>query len=1080
MSIAISVNGSVTLFGQNTPVPTTALSSIATADSNCVSLRASTYPSVQCINTKVLISYSTRQIIDLPAIMSFATTDKVIGPTGVQIAASFTNLFAPATVITSSTFDAGVVNADDVEYWTGSGGDGTAGINCNDFTSTSSDDIGYSGWSSAYNSLWLSYDFPLCSESLRYLCICTNPTSSPTKAPTKKPTTRSPTKDPTKNPTKNPTKAPTKNPTKNPTGRPTKNPTKEPTGPTASPTKNPTFFPTSSPNVRVDKQQVMYKIPKGTRGRIYKGSSNNYTYFVMGSDINSPFNLTLSAQSIQPVLWEDVHWLRYNQTLDVVESQYTAVCNPIANRAPGEVITTFHQYPVCPTIYSCIDGSLTTISGGVYQDLRACIVNKTIVARTDVPNLPNIPMNVTIVDINASSLTPVIVQDIYAARLRCNDFIDRTINCQLKHLFKSAYRLQCVDEPIQCYTYAQGRFFGGLWNANPFYRYDIPRVNWTLAQYVGIASVMNYKIYARNGKFIDAFTSEVWNNYFWLGGVTSLSIVQQEVFPYAFTFQNDYIQGQEYNYLAGTLLPPPTASFASNPLSSTIVDCMVQIIFDGSLTGVCENQDWDNIDSVQWRIPSYIRYILIEPGTVVYSLTIETTYNYTGIEVYNVFGELCGTYLQPTGVNKNITISCLLAPSALNNFTTTSLLQVRYFGVHAIWDIPNATLSNSVPSHDADPFTISGYPFLSSTINLIYSVLYFFVYTVNGDIAPDEFNWPGRRNNISFLTDSRYFLNYTLNTTFSLGNTVDAVRQAILVNNTYPYNFALEAWVERNGYQEIPVNYSDTNQLDWLWYTWANSLSPRQCTEFSNCMTFGRGKCIFPSSPAIQYSGGVKPKYWRQGDMPPGYTIPNAADEGGCFIYDVYSEGFYDRQLAGARCKEGYGPADNANVAQIEQYQELVADVGVFTGSNCKLPAWFDPIAAPLVDYNLCSGHGKALLTQITSERTITQYSDGAQWLFPLCDSILLDQTEYVRQEVRTVFIQQFVNENSILSLIHGQVFLNGTVCTLASEVLTCSETYQFQCISTFFFSHANVEFRSDGLNLIKGLDIYDVSIGTF
>jgi hypothetical protein len=243
-------------------------------------------------------------------------------------------------------------------------------------------------------------------------------------------------------------------------------------------------------------------------------------------------------------------------------------------------------------------------------------------------------------------------------------------------------------------------------------------------------------------------------------------------------------------------------------------------------------------------------------------------------------------------------------------------------------------------------------------------------------------------------------------------------------------------------------------------------------------MTAGRGKCIFPSSPEIQYSAGVKPKYWRQGDIPPGYTIPNGADEGGCFIYDVYARGFYDRQLAGARCKQGYGPADNANELQIEQYQELVADVGVFSGSNCKLPAWFDPIASPLVDYNLCAGHGKAEVSQRTTTRTITQYSDGAQWLFPLCDSILLDQTEYVRQDIRTVFIQQFVNENTILSLIHGQVFLNGTVCTYETVTLTCAETYQFQCISTFFFSHADIEFTSPGLNLVKGLSNYDVSIG--
>jgi hypothetical protein len=1020
------------------------------ADSMCYTISETTIiPPYECANIFALLTYNaTYQIADLPSYYGFSPTISVRSPNG-NLFNSWGSIVAnPPTpfpsvdpVIMGQSLVSGGVLADQgafTDWWSGSLKAGVvAPTTCSQWTSTATN--GYLGDGETTRTPWIGGISSLCAIPYQFVCACVEGT--PTPKPTLQPTV---------------TNSPTKNPS-----------------------KNPTRYPTKSPLIRIDKQQVMYKIPKGTRGRIYKGASNNYTYFVMGSDINSPLNMTISATTVQPVLWTDVYWLKYNQTTDSVSTEYTSLCNPVANRAPGEVITTIHEYALCPTIYSCINGALTTISGGVFQDYRACILNKTVTVRTDIASGSASQLTVSMLDINASALTPYIVQDIFVANLRCNDFIDRSVNCQLKYLFKSSYRLQCVDESIQCYSYSQGRYFGAFWNANPFFRYDIPRANWTQAHWEGIASVMNYYISARNGKFKDAFTSVVWNAYFWLGGVTSLNIEQVEVFSYAFTFQNDYIQGQEYNYLAGTLLPPVTSPFSVSPFSSSIVDCMVQILWNASLAGVCENQDWDHIQDVQWRIPSFIRYIAIEPGTVVYSLTIEPAFNYTAIEVYNVFGELCGTYLKATD-SGNVTISCLLTPSALYNFTTTSFLQIRYFGVHAIWDIPNATLSNSVPPHESDPFTISGYPFLDSTINLIYSVLYFFVYTVNGEIAPDEFNWPGRRNNISYLQDSRYFLNYTLNTTFSLGDTLDQVRQSILQNNTYPYNYALEAWVERNAYQQIPVNYTDETHLDWLYFIWANSLAPRQCTTFTDCMTAGRGKCIYPSSAAIQYSGGVPAKYWRQGDIPPGYTIPNSADEGGCFIYDVYSRGFYDRQLAGARCKQGYGPADNENELQIEQYQQLVADVGVFSGSNCKLPAWFDPISAPLVDYNLCAGHGKAEYTQTTSMREIVQYSDGAQWLFPTCDSILLDQVEYVRQQVKTVFIQQFVNENTILSVIHGQVFLNGTVCTYETTTLTCTEEYQFQCVSTFFYSHADVEFTSPGLNLVKGLSIYDISIGVF
>jgi hypothetical protein len=109
--------------------------------------------------------------------MSFSVTDKVLGPNGVVIANQYKHLFYPGSKITASLYKAGVVDLDDVYYWTGSEKEGYPSqyLNCNDYTSTSNDLIAYVGWSSAYNTLWLAADFARCSASLRYLCICTNP-----------------------------------------------------------------------------------------------------------------------------------------------------------------------------------------------------------------------------------------------------------------------------------------------------------------------------------------------------------------------------------------------------------------------------------------------------------------------------------------------------------------------------------------------------------------------------------------------------------------------------------------------------------------------------------------------------------------------------------------------------------------------------------------------------------------------------------------------------------------------------------------------------------------------------------------
>jgi hypothetical protein len=1035
------------------------------ADAMCRSISEETIiPPFSCLRIFALLSYnSSYEIRDFPTIYGFSPTVSVIGPTSIPIGTWSTMLTNPPTgvVLVNNLIGARVITPL-TNWFSGSDGLGAVTANtCSSWTSTvTQGTVGITGTTSR-NWIINTLAFP-CSAARPFICACD--TTAPTYSPTKQPTTA------------------------------------KPTGvPSHAPSANPTISPTHSPTIRIDKQQVMYRITKGTRARIYRTVGQNISYHVMGQEVNTPVNVTLQGTSLQPILWSNVYWLGYNQTTNTTTTHHTAVCNPIANRIPGTTPDTFNGFMLCPTIYTCRNNTLETIAGDRFQDFRACILNKTITLRQDIPTIGSGVVTVQAIDINANSVDAVPpVQDVLFGAIQCNDFLDRSINCQLAK-FLPAYRPQCQSQPIKCFSYSQGRYFGAFWNANPLFRYDIPRANWTLQHYVGIASTMNYLLYAQDDVLIDAFTSNVWNDYYWFSGLSSLGIQQRELSTETLiTFQNDIIQAQEYNYLAGSNLPPSSTITGIIPTTPAINDCLVQLIVTGDVGGICLNQDWDHISYLQWRYPSYNIFFAVNPGDIIYSLTIETSFNFTGLEVYNTAGELCGTLLLPTtSAPANYTVSCINTPSGVVPAGINASISIRYFGTQAIWDIPNTTLSNSVPWPRQDDFDVQTYPY-TNVINLLAATMYLYEYIVTGEIAPESFNWPGRTNDISNLSPSRYFLNYTSNETLNVNTLFQDVKNTILGNNTYPYNEAIAAWALRNSYQEIPVRYDDPVHLQWLYDTWANSLAPRQCTEFSDCMTIQHGACIFLERTDIQYTSRKNPVYWLQGDDPPGYTLPTGANEGGCVIFNVFNKGFYDRQLAGARCVEGYGPIDNQNRDAILQYSELVNYVGTPVGS-CKLPSGIDPISAPLVDFNLCAGHGIASYTQTTSTQDIVQYSNGAAWLMAACKSIILrslgsedgsggdggesEKYIFIQEQVIDVQIQQFTHQGStILSIINEQIFLNGTACLKTQDIIQCSETqiYSIQCINTFLYSLADIEFSSSYFNIKKGLQDYSFGIVYF
>lgn len=674
-----------------------------------------------------------------------------------------------------------------------------------------------------------------------------------------------------------------------------------------------TNSPTANPEIRQDTRLVLYRIRQGTQ--VYTiGVSQNVSYnSQIATNGQPPTNLTIQlteTSSLEPVKYINIEYYYFDTTTNSTVLGTIDECLPIPNPIQGSVPYDFvEEGYVCPTNYVCDtvppDLNPGTITPTTYSDwtgLRACFSSYEVAVRDDLPTITLGDTEYTGL-VTKASLTPVRAQDTSASVstfgiIKCGNFIDRTLNCQFSRVL-GPYVEQCQNiADIGCYNFTIGYAFGGFENQNPNFIYNIPREKWTLSHWKGIASIGNFKLYALNGNLIDPYTSKVFDNYYWFSNITNLALTSQAVPVSTTSFQVDLIQAQPYSWLAGAGIPPPPSDYTSYPITDEQQTCLTNM--QAASTTGCQNIIWDTLTDWRFKYPAITDNINVTSSQAVFSLILQTTQAFKGIEVFNVWGELCGSVLRPISAGENLTFSCLGTPTATTPRNGT--IQVRYHGVSPIWDIPSLRVSYSVPTSPYNTDPLSGKINLQdySTTSPIWNIMYGTGY-INSNLGSAYVgSWPQSEPS-SFLTipASYYTLNYSaINSATSAANTWDTVSRNILDYNLYPYNYALAARAVELGYQQIPVDYNNIEHLDWLYNTWAVWLAMRRCTERTQCQTFDLGDCVYTENP-VQIR-------WRSADTDASYEF--IGDEGGCECLNTGSGGFYRSQLFCNLCVEGIGP----------------------------------------------------------------------------------------------------------------------------------------------------------------------------
>jgi hypothetical protein len=145
------------------------------ADNICAATKASDYPELNCSTTHALIGIGVDdEIQDMVANYGLPNAQAVLGPTGIEIGASWADLFDGS--LSHSLGDAAVFDSQTF-YWTGSKDDGSgypATTACAGFSYGGSDDVQVAtlGDSDATNGDWLNGSGSLCNVQHAFVCAC--------------------------------------------------------------------------------------------------------------------------------------------------------------------------------------------------------------------------------------------------------------------------------------------------------------------------------------------------------------------------------------------------------------------------------------------------------------------------------------------------------------------------------------------------------------------------------------------------------------------------------------------------------------------------------------------------------------------------------------------------------------------------------------------------------------------------------------------------------------------------------------------------------------------------------------------
>lgn len=594
-----------------------------------------------------------------------------------------------------------------------------------------------------------------------------------------------------------------------------------------SPTTNPTLAPTQNPTFYQGATQLV-KLTKGTQIQLRRAVQYD----------GPPTRLeVISSGAFQRVRWLNVSWT----FLGVLQANITE-CDPVPNLLPG-----VPQEGKCP----CIEQGCTTaaMSGlGKFTTLRCCIISKVELLLPGGTSLPsNVWVKTASIGDSDNTTTPTTTS---LGTIRCNNAIERELNCQFWRQAPQTYQLQCAQAPIDCYrNQTLGYAFGLFWDRNPRFPYTKEPLG--EGQLRGVASIINNKVYMKGGKLVDPLGPKLMNDYYWSG---SLTPPQEQLWPFRAIVTPEIIQSRPASWFLNL---PSEADLDTSP-------CLMN-----PLSPLCEWLTWQNLTGPEFKLPGM--WLLLEQNTTIWPQEWLVAFpgagdQGEGVEIWSGAGEL---------LYQNLT----RARSWTMPLEHQLPLMIRILLKGQIWDIPAAQLS---PSWPLPP---DSYWSLVQMGNLQFPMLQLVSAAqreAQGDWPYWNQTWPGVPVvTIKFtLTPQRW----------------DALAELILTENIYPYNHALQA--EEHLYDTRPVNL--TEDYDYLRLVWT-TLARRHPSEDGDCRTVDLGTITYLDD----LQGDEYTQIWYQQQEPVGGAvtlIPPGAREGGCRC-----RALWDPLTACSECLEGLG-----------------------------------------------------------------------------------------------------------------------------------------------------------------------------
>lgn len=1043
-------------------------------DAACLASADSTYfPYGTCTGAFLFAGYSGFNLNSMDAVHGFPSSTPVYGLNGLLIQNTWTDLWSGS--ILNSLYSAGVLSSGQ-RWWSGVNPAGTYSptTSCVGWSSSSSSSTGRTGDSSSTTGTWIASSNTACNLFSYRVCACIKIGTRSPVPPTSYPTTVSPT---------SPTSSPTITVPTMPTIAPT---TRAPSdSPTSMPTITPSSFPTASPTMFLS-VPVLFKIPEGTLISTFRSP---YDIDYTPPKSNPPINVSIAvSMPMVPIAWTNSTYRVYDDNAgETVTVFLSGACNPAnPSNVPGTAILQDDGIYRCPTREICIltpdctdnltPATLAPTASG-FPDLRACVCSFTETTYPGVEHSTLTPYrSVELFNgsfIVASPQTPP--YDVVGT-FECNNFVQRTINCQLLGS-NFTYVDRCPNEPIKCnYNSTIGRFFGAFYDQNPNYLYaNLPFSSWTEGHYRGVASLLNYLVYRypTSGFLADPFLSDgglIWSQYTWFN-ITGVGLVFSQALTHTDIVTKTYlpmvIQDEPFIY-SGNGGPP---AHVTRPFTYTDTQSFVRCYADSITTNLapeCDNLLWNNSDSELAKSAGLDTYYNVSYAREILSVTVTFTaaVNYvTALEVYVTGVNLCGSYISAnaTYVGQKLVFKCP------QNFfdgdaerAGNKSLRIRLLGPVDVYDMPGSTLNSEfIPSPTDSLFGDIGFSYYASLIQKTFPIIYpgYDLMMKFAGVFTSSL-WPTRlfSQQLGADTDLAYNLMFLPNSlpfdvSYNYTNPVDAsgqdineimteIEDAIVDNNTYPHNYPLASWA--SAYTTEPVNYSNPEHQAYLQKVFEDYLSIRLCgAEDVQCQTFQLGQCVIQSGP------GGKQRWYNVGKANADYDFEGK--EGGCDCYSSYDRGFFAYELSCQVCEPGFGPLDPLELQLSLEYNQMVAQVyssDLLTSiynkdfeSNwiCRFPFAPDPVLASIATINACSGHG--ILSANVTEKTNVPFTVFDSQYIAGC-------SELIFTEQQRTFEFNAADTESVYGLIYNENGGSDSLITIVGGVNEYTVYYNFhECV---------------------------------